>query len=114
MFQGARVFNQPLNFDTSSADNMEQMFREARDFNQPINGWDFSNVTDMRDFMRSKSNYDINYMDDLYIKLDQDLVFANMVNVDISFGTINYSSNGAAARASLVSKGFIITSGVEV
>ncbi len=72
-------------------------------------------VTNMLGFMQFKgSGYDVNYMDSLYIKLDQDLVFANMVNVNISFGSINYTSAGASARASLVSKGFVITSGGQV
>jgi len=53
-------------------------------------------------------------MDNLYIKLDQDLIFANMVNINLVFGSINYTAAGAAARANLVSKGFIITSGIQV
>ena len=113
-FRRAREFNKPLDWDTSSAINMSGMFREARDFNQSLNGFDFSNVTNMSNFMLTKTNYDINYMDDLYIKLDQELIFSNMVNINISFGTIPYSINGAAARTSLINKGFIIQSGIQI
>ena len=115
MFRDAVNFNQPLNFITSNVTNMFQMFRGAVSFNQDISSWSFVSVVRMNNFMNGKGvEYDVNYMDDLYIKLDQDLVFANMVNVNISFGSINYTTNGAAARASLVNKGFIITSGGQV
>ena len=139
MFYVANIFNQPLNFDTSSVTNMTSILFRARGFNQPLN-WDtskvtnmssalretlvfnqdisnlsFASVTNMSNFMSSKgAEYDVNYMDNLYIKLDQDLIFANMVDINISFGSINYTSAGATARASLVSKGFIITSGIQV
>ena len=66
---------------------------------------------------KTAANYSTTNMDALYIKLDNavgGLVFANMTNVNINFGTINYTAAGAAARASLVSKGFIIISGVQV
>jgi hypothetical protein len=115
LFRGALVFNQDISsWDIGRAENLQNMFNNAQDFNQTLDEWDFSNVTNMSGFMSSKSTYDIDYMDDLYIKLDQDLLFSNMANVNISFGSIQYSINGATARASLVSKGFIITSGGQV
>lgn len=115
MFFNAVNFNQPLtDWITSSVKNFSFCFYGATNFDQDISHLDFSSVTDMSFFMAAKSIYNTTFMDNLYIKLDQDLVFANMVNVNISFGSINYTSNGAAARASLVSKGFIITSGIQV
>ena len=115
MFRDAISFNQSLNFDTSKVESMVQMFWGSTSFNQDISSWSFFSVTNMSNFMILKgAEYDTNYMDNLYIKLDQDLVFANMVNVNIGFGSINYTSAGATARASLVSKGFIITSGIQV
>jgi hypothetical protein len=116
MFRQCTLFNQPLNlWDTSNIQNFSQIFRDCLAFNQNISDWSFVSVNNMSGFMQFKgSEYDTAYMDDLYIKLDQDLVFANMVNVNISFGSINYTSNGAAARASLINKGFIITSGGQV
>ncbi len=116
LFRGASDFNQDISsWNIENAENLQNMFNNAADFNQDISSWDFSSVTNMNGLMTFKgAEYDVNYMDNLYIKLDQDLVFANMVNVNLGFGSINYTSNGAAARASLVSKGFIITSGIQV
>ena len=109
-------FDYPLNlWDTSNVVNMQLMFAGTLSFNQNISDWSFVSVTNINSFMTGKgSEYDTTYMDDLYIKLDQDLVFSNMVNVNIGFGSINYTSAGASARASLVNKGFIITSGIQV
>ena len=46
MFYSAAAFNQPLNFDTSSVNNMQYMFLNARAFNQPLS-FDTSSVTTM-------------------------------------------------------------------
>jgi hypothetical protein len=115
-FRGALAFNKPLNnWNTSGATNMSFCFRDALAFNQDISNWSFVSCINMSGFMQNKGvEYDTTYMDNLYIKLDQDLVFSNMADVNISFGSINYTSAGATARASLVSKGFIITSGIQV
>ena len=115
LFRGALVFNQDLSsWDISNAENLSNMFNNARDYNQNLSNWDFSNVKDMSGFMLNKSLYDANYLSDLLSKLDQDLVFANMINVNLDFGTIKYDSTGFTAYNSLVSKGFIITSGGQV
>ena len=101
--------------DISNVTSLNATFQDQKTINQDISVWDYSSVTNMVNFMNGKgSEYNPLFMDNLYIKLDQDLVFANMVFPNISFGTINYTSAGAAARASLVSKGFIITSGGEI
>ena len=115
MFYECLEFNQPLNIDTSKVTTMQSMLRYCQNFNQPLAQLSFVSVTRMDEFLGNVGSlYDVNYMDDLYIKLDQDLVFANMVNINLTFGAINYTAAGAAARASLVSKGFIITSGIQV
>ena len=118
VFFQATSFNQDLSsWNTSNVDRMDNMFRQATSFNQDISSWDFSNVTRLNAFMLSKSsaNYDASFYDNLLIKWDDELngglVFSNMANVNISMGTIKYTSAGAAARASLVTKGFIITDG---
>ena len=113
MFRQATNFNQPLNFDTSSVTNMNSMFQLATNFNQDISSWSFVSVVDIDRFMRSKSdsNYDAVYLSNLLIKLDQDLVFANMVNVNLGFGAIKYDATGVTAYNSLINKGFIIQSG---
>ena len=46
MFKGAKKFNQPLSFNTSSVTNMDAMFWRAKKFNQPLN-WNTSSVTNM-------------------------------------------------------------------
>ena len=107
-------FNHPLNlWDTSSVQNMKNLFAFTTAFNQNISSWSFVSVTDMSNFMllKTENDYDANYLSDLLIKLDQDLVFANMVNVNLGFGTIKYDSTGVTAYNSLVAKGFIIQSG---
>ena len=47
MFAEAGMFNQPVNFDTSSVHNMSWMFHGAWSFNQPLD-LDTLSVTDMR------------------------------------------------------------------
>ena len=113
MFFNATAFNQPLTFTTSSVQDISQFLRNSYSFNQPLNVLSFVSVTNMDRFMQGKTanDYDANYLSDLLIKLDQDLVFANMVNVNISFGTIKYDATGVTAYNSLINKGFIIQSG---
>jgi hypothetical protein len=43
MFEGADVFDSPLNFNTANVTNMHTMFSNAKSFNQPLN-FDISNV----------------------------------------------------------------------
>jgi surface protein len=113
-------FNHPLNlWDTSKVTNMSVMFGFTTSFNQDISSWSFVSVIRIDSFMLGKTanDYDATYYDDLLIKWDNaigGLVFANMVNVNIGMGTIKYTVAGAAARASLVSKGFIISDGGQV
>lgn len=117
MFMFASSFNQPLVIDTSGVTTMNSMFRSATSFNQPLSQLDYSSVRDLNLFMLNKTaaDYEATYYDNLLIKWDDEgnggLVFANMTNVNISMGTIRYTSAGATARANLISKGFIITDG---
>ena len=110
-------FNHPLNlWDTSKVTNMGLCFALTTAFNQDVSSWDFSSVTTINSFMSGKTSadYDANYYDNLLIKWDNvigGLVFANMVNVNIGMGTIKYTATGASARASLISKGFVISDG---
>ncbi len=46
MFRGSVSFNQPLNWDTGSVEDMTRMFYEATAFNHPLN-WNTSSVTNM-------------------------------------------------------------------
>ena len=48
MFNGARVFNQPLDkWDTSNVKDMRYMFQNASSFNETLDSWNTSNVTSM-------------------------------------------------------------------
>jgi surface protein len=116
MFLNCSVFNQPIAFNTSSVADMSGMFANCFVFDQDISGLDYSSVTNINNFMFGKSNinYTASYYDNLLIKWDNaigGLIFANMVDVNIGMGTIKYTMAGATARASLISKGFIITDG---
>jgi len=46
-FSGARSFNEPLNWDTGSATNMQEMFYYAKAFNQDLSTFNTAAVTDM-------------------------------------------------------------------
>ena len=105
MFEDATLFNQPLNtngssWDVSSVTNMSAMFTNVTAFNQNISGWDVSSVTDMTDFMFGKSTADYSYYDDL---LNAWSLLTLQPNVAWGMGPIEYTSAGAAARASIIS-----------
>ena len=117
MFRDATNFNGDITtWDVSNVTRMDVMFFNATSFNQDISSWNFTSVVNLANFMNGKSdaNYNADYLSNLFIKLDQDLVFANMTSVSLGFGTIKYDSTGVAAYNSLISKGFIISSGGQV
>ena len=100
MFNDATVFNQSLNsWNTAAVTDMNEMFSGAIAFNQDISGWDVSNVTYMDSFMYGKSTADYDYYDNLLNSWSL-LTLQNGVNWDM--GSIEYTSAGAAARASII------------
>jgi surface protein len=117
IFRSCTNYNQPLNnWDTSNVTDMVECFYFCTSFNQPVDSWSFVSVVTMSNFMLGKTSndYNANYLSDLLIKLDQDLVFANMTNPNLGFGTIKYDATSVTAYNSLISKGFIIQSGGQV
>jgi len=114
----AAINTLPINLDTSQCATFSRMFLNATAFNKDVSLWDYSSATNISRFMEGKSstNYDYQYYDNLLIKWDSDpsvggLDFGKLTNLTVGMGTIQYSSAGASAHASLVTKGLIITDG---
>ena len=121
MFAYATVFNQSLNWDTSSVTNMRMMFREASSFNQSLN-WDTSSVTEMfmmfylaSSFDQSLGAWNISLVADMVYMLDYTaLTVANydatligwedgpkQQNVTLGASGLSFSTLGESARLSL-------------
>ena len=95
-------------WNTSSLQNMNQMFDYNYRFDQPLGGWDVSNVTSATEFMMHGGLSTANY-DDTLIGWGAQGV---QNGVNIHFGTSRYSAGAAAAaRNNLVNKGWTITDG---
>ena len=61
MFSYATAFNQPLNtWTVSSVTNMNSMFYGATAFNQPLDTWDVSKVADMTFMFRGATKFNQN------------------------------------------------------
>lgn len=111
-FSANASFNRDIGgWNTSSALNMNRMFRYATSFDQDLSGWDINQVTNLLDFMNDVTLSTVNY-DALLIAWDAQgaMAYSGTVN----FGGSKYTSGGAAeaARTSLISKwGGIIDGG---
>ena len=119
-FQFAFDFNQPVvGLCGALTENLEACFMRCFDFDQSLITWDFSAVTLMKFFMFEKSaaDYSTTNMDILLNRLVDPVYgvsFSNFTDPNIDFGSIDYTSAGAAALASLISDGFVINIGNEV
>jgi hypothetical protein len=118
MFQGQVLFNQDIgNWNTQSATNMINMFLNCYAFNQDISNWDFSSLNtanSLLQFMLNKTfnDYDAAYYDNLLIKWASSPSIGGLpvgVIGTIDMGTIKYTSNGASARASILSNNKALT-----
>ena len=121
-FRDCSVFNSDISlFDLTGLalqGGAVATFYRAIEFNQDISEWDFSKTSPFNGFMTDKSseNYHYHITTTYLIKWDSDpsvggLDFGKLTNFTTDFGTIQYSSAGAAAHASLVAKGLIINDG---
>ena len=105
------VYNQSLdNWDVANVKTMQACFAYAYNFNQDVSSWDYSglNTTNsLLQFMQSKSssNYNSAYYDNLLIKWASDPseggLQPNIIG-ELDMGSIKYTANGAAARASIL------------
>ena len=118
-FRGCSVLDSDVSeFDISgisSSGSLAGCFLFANSFTNRVDEWDYSNVKGVGNFISNPSypyqNYDL-----LLIKWDSDpslggLDVSNMTNKNVNMYTIQYSSVGAAAHASLITKGLVINDG---
>ena len=58
LFDGNDTFNQPLNdWDVSNVTDMKGVFNGATSFNQPLNNWNVSKVENMEWMFKGAKNY---------------------------------------------------------
>ena len=83
VFRLDKLFNQPLNnWDVSNVTTMVNMFFDAEDFNQPLNNWNTSNVTTMNNMFA--------YADDF----NQDISSWNFSGLNLSNALQNFIRGG--------------------
>lgn len=134
MFSSATSFNQPIgHWNTAAVTNMSSVFSLATSFNQPIGGWNTGSVTTMNSMFNGASSFSqpvhtwnissVTTMSVMFTgnawgraNYDAALIAWSQQNVQNNVtwgvGTNQYSAGAAAAaRAVLVSKGWVITDG---
>jgi gliding motility-associated-like protein len=110
MFSFALSFNQSLeSWKVESVEYMLEMFQTATSFNQSLKNWNIGNVIDMSMMLSSSGLSTANY--------DETLIgwAAQNVKPNVPLGALGLKyCLGAAARAQLVSKGWVITGDISL
>jgi surface protein len=101
MFFNCTAFNKPLSFNTSAVDNMSYMFSGANSFNQDIGAWNVSSLANAEDFMDTKTpaTFSTANLDAIYNGWST--TAGIILAVNISFGSAQYTSASASAKATL-------------
>lgn len=120
MFYDAKAFNQPIgSWDISKVINMYSMFFGATSFQQDLSPWaaKFNINVELGNFFAwnkwNTTNYD-NFLIALALDINTTRAAAWATRTTakvLGMGTSKYSAAGAAAKASLVEKGWTITDG---
>ena len=99
-------------WNTERVTNMSSMFANNTAFNQDIGAWNVSNVTNFTNFMAGKSaaNYSAANLDSIYNGWSSRPV---QPNINISFGSIAYTSQSQAGKDILTNapNNWVITDG---
>ena len=112
LFISATQFNQDISYwNVSNVTNMGSVFDGAIAFNQDIGNWNIGAVTSFTSFMAGKTpaTFSAANLDAIYSGWSSR---PSQSNLNISFGTANYTTaGGGAGRAILVSRGWTIVDG---
>jgi surface protein len=107
MFLNASSFNQPIvNWEPSSVSNMLSMFSNANSFNQSIGKWRISVSSITMENMFAGDTLCTKIYDDILINWASRNPYYTRVKFDA--GGSKYSAASAAARATLINKGWTI------
>jgi surface protein len=114
IFNNATAFNQDIgSWIVDNVTNMQSMFQGATAFNQDIGNWNVSNVTNFIGFMAGKTaaNYSAANLNSIYNGWSS--LPSVRPNINISFGSIAYTSTSQAGKNILTSapNNWVITDG---
>ncbi len=95
MFKNALKFNQPLNFNTSSLLDIKQAFFNAKNFNQNINNWDVSSVSNFELVFKNAEDFNqpLNNWDTANATSMKQMFQSSSFNQDISSWDVSKVAN---------------------